>query len=242
MSIVSFDPGKLERDGFVALASADVLQGMSERARAQFDFVEGTFDDLVQDTQMGDGGRYRFRRYSRFLLSRSQAGELVLLPLRGHSIHQSVEDNPLNGGVTRTFEPLTEELAESDFLKELLLQDAEIVARLDPELLAGQVAVGVHQVRIVATVQAEGKPAPEGIHRDSERFTFQHFWSREAVKGGEFVAYDQEKTESFRWLQRERLDSVLFFGTTWHSATPITCREGEAKGSRDIFLVDFDPA
>lgn len=217
------------------------MADFSPEAAAQIGLVERTFEELVQDIQMGDGGRYRFRRYSRFKMTRKERGSLSLEDLRGNSIHQSLEDNPLNGGVTRTFEPLSQVLVESAFLRELIAQDAELVAALDPDFVSRPVAVGVHQVRIVAVGKAEGKPAPEGVHRDAERFTFQHFWARRSVEGGEFVAYNQEKTESFRWLQRERLDSVLFLGTTWHSATPIVCEAGAESGYRDIFLVDFDP-
>ncbi len=241
MSINSVTPEKLEADGFAALRAREVTGKLSDRAAAELDSVARTFEELVQDTQMGDGGRYRFRRYSRFKMTRLGEGVLTLEVTDSHSIHQTLEDNPLNGGVTRTFEPLSQTLMESAFLRELITQDAEIVARLDPDFVSHPVAVGVHQVRILAVGEMEGKPAPEGVHRDAERFTFQHFWARRSVAGGEFVAYDQNKTESFRWLQQERLDSVLFLGSTWHSATPIVCQEGAERGYRDIFLVDFDP-
>jgi hypothetical protein len=100
--------------------------------------------------------------------------------------------------------------------------------------------VGVHQVRIVARGQSTGLPTPEGIHRDRERFTFQHFMARHNVVGGEFRAYDQQKTLCFAWLQEDCLDTVMFEGTTWHSATPIAARDPHGEGYRDIFLIDFD--
>lgn len=240
MSVMISDCRQVRSLGYAPIASDTVKLGLTEEALAQLKFVEQTFENLAQDRQMGDGGCYRFRRYSRFRLVVDQNLPPSLQPLHGSSIHQSIEDNPLNGGVTRTFEPLEPELLSSAFLRELVLQDARVVLDLDAELHTTPVVVGVHQVRIVATVVEAGKPAPEGVHRDAERFTFQHFWDRRSVEGGEFIAYDESKNEVFRWLQTKRLDSVLFRGTTWHSATPIFCRPGFDSGHRDIFLVDFD--
>lgn len=240
MSVMISDCRQVQSLGYAPIASHSVKQGLTEKALAELELVEQTFENLVQDSQMGDGGRYRFRRYSRFRLGIDRGGAPSLQPLDGSSIHQSIEDNPLNGGVTRTFEPLDHGLVKSSFLRELVLQDARVVLELDTELGSASVVVGVHQVRIVATQVEAGKPAPEGVHRDAERFTFQHFWDRRAVEGGEFIAYDANRKEVFRWLQTQRLDSVLFRGSTWHSATPICCRPGFERGHRDIFLVDFD--
>jgi hypothetical protein len=189
---------------------------------------------------MGDGGRYRFRRFSRFTAVRTEHGWEVAVS-EGHSILQSKEDNPLNGGVLRTYEPLESVILECPLLLALIQHDIEIVERLEPELFRLPVAIGVHQVRIAAQGQTPGKPTPEGIHRDAERFTFQHYWDRSGIVGGEFVAYDENKNQVFRWLQTERFDSVLFTGTTWHSATPIRCLDETQEGFRDIFLIDFNP-
>ena len=232
---------ELVGQGYTSFQAGDLLESLGPVARAEFGQVESTFEALVQDTQMGDRGRYRFRRFSRFRLTRSEDGKLDWELIPGNSIHQLKRDNPLNGGVTRTFEPLSPELLKSEFLASLLSHDVGVVSSVDPEFVTGSVVMGVHQVRIVATPGEGGKPTPEGVHRDAERYTFQHFWQRRNVEGGEFIAYDQQKRETFRWLQTERLESVLFCGTTWHSATPVSCLSGCDQGHRDIFLVDFDP-
>lgn len=225
----------MERVGLVAFPAAvvrDRVRGTAEEEKR----LEQSFSHLVLDEQMGDGGRYRYRRFSRFRLEK----DLRLTPLNENSIHQSLEDNPLNGGVTRTFEPLQPEVLQSPMLRSLLMHDLQVVKSVAPEIFHHRVMVGVHQVRIVAAPSQVGQPTPEGIHRDAELFTFQHLWNRHGVTGGEFLAYDQSQKESFRWLQTDRLDSVLFRGTTWHSASPIQCEPGLDSGYRDIFLIDFD--
>lgn len=229
----------ISRFGVRTFPSSVVMAELCSEAIDEFHQVAESFSRLARDRQMGDGGRYRYRRYSRFFL---EPGTTTLKSLEGNSILQDLEDNPLNGGVLRTFEPLEREVYESRLLHDLIDFDRRMVVARDPGLFQEPVVVGVHQVRIVTEGRSQGKPTPEGIHRDAERFTFQHFWARVGASGGEFRAYDTQKTPIFSWLQQDRLDSVMFEGTTWHSATPIICHEDRPQGHRDIFLIDFDPA
>lgn len=199
--------------------------------------VLASFATLQPDRHMGDGGTYRFRAYSRFRLDGSG-----LTPLDGNSIFQELEDNPLNGGVLRSYEPLAPALADSPFLRALIGVDHGHVCQCDPAFGNSPLAVGVHQVRIVARGHTPGQPAPEGVHRDRERFTFQHFMGRHHAEGGEFRAHDESKRVIFAWTQENCLDTVMFEGTTWHSATPIIASDPGVEGCRDIFLIDFEPA
>ena len=204
--------------------------------------LDQSFERLVQDGQMGDEGEYRYRRYSRFRVDASpKSGSVQWSLMEGSSIHQDLEDNPLNGGVLRTYEPLETDLLENRLFRAILDHDILCVALIDPKLFQEPVVMGVHQVRIVARPGRVGKPTPEGIHRDAERFTMQHFWRREGITGGAFRAYNEKRELQFEVLQTEHLDSVLFEGTTWHSATPIVCSKLGQSGFRDVFLVDFDP-
>jgi hypothetical protein len=209
-------------------------------AVAQIPEVLDSFAHLRPDPHMGDGGSYRFRGYSRYRLER-EGSVLTLERLGGHSIYQTAEDNPVNGGVVRTFEPLDPGVAEGPLLRALIETDFAHASICAPELADSAVAVGVHQVRIVANPDAIGLPTPEGIHRDSEAFTFQHFMARKNITGGEFRAYDDKKELAFAWLQEQCLDTVMFQSSTWHSATPVTTVTAGVAGYRDIFLVDFDP-
>jgi hypothetical protein len=228
----------LRDGGYLAFPAERVVQCIGSVVNKHASSINSSFQRLVRDDQMGDGGRYRFRRFSRFNAIRCD-GAVRLTASEDHSILQSREDNPLNGGILRTFQPLEPEVCKNPLLLALIKHDIDMVESLEPDLFAEPVSVGVHQVRITALGQTPGKPTPEGIHRDAERYTFQHFWNRSGISGGEFLAYDENKNQVFRWLQTEMLDSILFTGTTWHSATPISRLEGSERGFRDIFLVDF---
>jgi hypothetical protein len=226
--------------GYGQFPASTYRELLGESALAQLPEVLQSFSDLGRDQYMGDGGTYRFRAYSRFVVHSQQEEAFRVEELSGNSIFQTTEDNSVNGGVLRTFAPLAPEVAGGPLLQALIRQDFSNAAACDPELWRGETVVGVHQVRIVARGQQPGLPTPEGIHRDSERFTFQHFMARADIEGGEFRAYDEQKRLLFAWLQREPLDTVMFEGTTWHSATPIAPCDPTTAGYRDIFLVDFD--
>jgi len=223
----------LER-GYAAL-SADELQLPSELESSRQALLT-SWDGLCQDAFMGDGGTYRFRRYGRFRL-RPQDGALE--PLEGSSIFQSLEDNPLNGGVVRTFAPLLPETAANPFLHYLIRFD---FARLPIEpAQTDSWVVGVHQLRILARPGEVGHPTPEGIHIDGEAFTVQHLIARHNIEGGVFRAYDAERRPIYEWLQTRAFDSLFFTGRLLHDATPVTCREPHEPGRREILLIDFDP-
>ena len=184
-----------------------------------------SWDGLLLDVHMADGGSYRFRRYSRLLWV-----DGCLQSLAGNSIYQELVDNPLNGGVQRTFAPILPEILANPFLRAVIQEDARALQ------LAGEWQVGVHCVRIQARPSRPGLPTPEGVHRDAETYTVQHLIGREQVRGGVFTGYNEEKQPVFHWLQLQRWDSLYFQGKLWHSASPI---ETDQAGHRDILLIDF---
>ena len=191
------------------------------------DQLVASWAELVQDQHMADGGCYRYRRYSRLLWL-----DGVLSELTGNSIYQELVDNPLNGGVQRTFAPLLPEVLANPFLQAVVLQDARSLE------LRGAWQVGIHCVRILARPSRPGLPTPEGVHRDAETYTVQHLIDRHQVRGGVFTGYDEEKRPVFHWLQLQRWDTLYFQGKLWHSASPI---ESDSGGHRDILLIDFVP-
>lgn len=229
----------LAEHGYARFFSPLYREALGEAARAQLSDVLDSFSRLPLDTHMGDGGTYRFRAYSRFSLTRREEAIEVAV-MEGNSIFQTTEDNPVNGGVVRTFAPLELEIASGPLLKALIAIDFSHAFHCDPRLSVEETVVGVHQVRIVTRPGQLGHPAPEGIHRDRERFTFQHFMARHNIEGGEFRAYDERKELLLGWLQQDGLDTVMFEGSTWHGATPIAALQPEEDGYRDIFLIDFD--
>lgn len=213
---------ELARRGYCAVPAA-VWPDLNASGR---DELMASWHSLAEDAHMADGGRYRFRRYSRLLWSDGQLTEMD-----GNSIYQELADNPLNGGVQRTFEPLLPAVLSNPYLQAVIQEDARALG------LRGDWRVGLHCVRILARPRQPGLPTPEGIHRDAEAYTVQHLIRRERVRGGVFTGYDELKQPVFHWLQLHPWDTLYFQGKLWHSASPV---ESEQQGHRDILLVDFD--
>ena len=85
------------------------MRGVLDQAGfADWDGFAASWDDLGVDMYMADGGRYRRRRFA--LLS----GRPERRRAKPHQPHyQSRDYNPLNGGIERWFEPVTEPSART---------------------------------------------------------------------------------------------------------------------------------
>lgn len=230
----------LSESGFFPLKALDYRAALSPFEDSDEKALKSSFETLVQDSFMGDGGTYRFRRFSRFTLVLRADGKVSYTPRAGRAICQDIRDNQLNGGVVREFAPLEAELEQNRLLQAVMLRDCELALEIEPEFASRETIVGVHQIRTVTGLGELGLPTPEGVHRDAERLTFQHFVDRHNAEGGAFSAYDEDKNPVYSWLQEDFLDSIVFTGSTWHSASPLTPKCAQCGGYRDVFLIDFD--
>ena len=193
---------------------------------------------LEPDPYMADGGSYRLRRYGLYQLS-AKTGQLGHIP--DASFYQSVEINPLNGGERRHFAKLGADTVENPFLLELIQFDlAQLTSNKHVE---DDWLIGVHQIRINATLGVPGNPTPEGIHRDDEYYTSQHLISRHNIGGGinYFYGNGREPTRDPQavWTQKSYFDSYYFDRSLWHSVSPIVSDERDGDGHRDVLLIDF---
>ena len=122
------------------------------------------WDTLKLDLYMADSGSYRLRRYGVFEMNQVS---LQLTYQSNATFYQSLETNPVNGGINRKFAPLLESTIENRFLHALI--------RLDFKILSSSIArkdkswrIGVHQIKIRSFPGSPGSPTPEGVHRDDE--------------------------------------------------------------------------
>ena len=127
------------------------------------------------------------------------------------------------------------------FLRELIRFDfAQLTSK---QHIEDNWLVGVHQIRIIATLGVSGNPTPEGIHRDDETYTAQHLIDRHNVGGGVNYFYGSGAEPARRpdavWKQESYFDSYYFDRSLWHSVSPITSGNREGDGHRDVLLIDF---
>lgn len=161
----------LQRDGF-ALTDASPLCAGADPSR-----LLDSWNRLPTDPHLADGGKYRFRRHASFV-QQTDAGTLELQPYRPH--WQPVAFNKLHGGLLRTFAPVEDATVASPVFRGLIARFGEIFAAVAP---TPRWYIEAHQFRIDAS-QGEGRPTPEGAHRDGVDFVALVILQRSDISGG----------------------------------------------------------
>ncbi len=217
--------------GFAVLSPEDVAT-LAEVDAGAFDALLPSWNRLEPDSYLRDGGRYRRRRHSSFIV------ENDVLALQPHRAHwQPVEYNALHGGMERWFEPVEEATLAQPAWSKLLLVLASLCGELHADTPRWHVEA--HQFRI-DTADGIGRPTPEGAHRDGVDFVAVLLVGREDIIGGETRVFDVAGPDG----QRFTLDapwSLLFMedARVIHESTPIRPRQGATSGHRDTLVVTY---
>src|SRR5437868_6430965 len=151
----------VRREGF-AFVQGQAMREMLARfgSLADWPTFAATWNQLELDAYMADGGRYRRRRHAVFSASRD--GRIVRAPHQPH--FQTLDYNPLHGGIARWFEPIEPGVGAGPTLTAVLACCRALFGSLAPDV--DQWHVEVHQFRIEARAGEQGRPTPEGLHRD----------------------------------------------------------------------------
>jgi hypothetical protein len=153
--------------------------------------------------------------------------------------YQPRDENPYAGGIERAFAPLLPQTVHNPFLHALVRLTFACLP-LAPDRWASSWEVRIHQIRIVASVQEPGLPAPEGIHQDGTDFLTLHLVRRHNIVGGDTTIYDLNRQPLQRYIMRETLDSLILEDPRiMHGVTPVHCADGQSLGIRDLLGVDF---
>jgi hypothetical protein len=218
----------LRERGYCVLDRAGLSELVGTPATA-LDALRPSWNDLPPDAYLRDGGHYRSRRHSCFLVE----GESVTpVPHRAH--WQPVEYNALHGGLERWFEPMKSAVVSQPVWPRLLLALARCCSGLKG---AQPWYVEAHQFRI-DTTDGIGRPTPEGAHRDGVDFVAVLLVGREGIKGGETRVFEAAGPHGIRFTLSEPWSVLLLDDErVIHESTPIQPL-GE-KGHRDTLVVTF---
>lgn len=214
--------------GFAVLAPADVaaLAGCPLEA---LDALRESWDRLPPDTYLRDGGRYRRRRHSCFVI---EGDRITQAPHRAH--YQPRDYNALHGGMRRWFEPVEPEIAGQAAWAGLLRGLTGVCSALQP---ADPWHVEAHQFRI-DTTDGIGRPTPEGAHRDGVDFVAVLVAGRCGIKGGETRVFDAHGPDGQRFTLCEPWTLVLLDDArVIHESTPIQPLSGH--GHRDTLVLTW---
>ena len=214
--------------GHAALSPAGLCE-LLPATLAELNALQPSWNDLPPDAYLRDGGRYRRRRHSCFVV---EGRAVQAVPYRAH--WQPLEYNALHGGLERWFEPM----------------QADVVARpVWPRLLSALSAqcsawskvqpwfVEAHQFRI-DTTDGIGRPTPEGAHRDGVDFVAVLLVNRVRVKGGETRVFESDGPAGLRFTMSEPWTTLLLDDRrVVHESTPIQ-PTGESA-HRDTLVLTF---
>lgn len=222
----------LERH-FHFVPGAVVQDSLGASAMAAWPAFADSWNRLELDTYMADGGRYRRRRYA--TLVAEAGGPLHLQPHQPH--YQSLDYNRLNGGIARHFAPIEPEVLAGATLPAALALGLRLFRGLYPSTACH---VEVHQFRIEAMPGAEGRPTPEGAHRDGVDFVLVMMVRRQNIASGttEICGLDATPIDSFT-LTAPGDAALVHDPYALHGVTPIEPVDARSPAWRDVLVATY---
>ena len=227
--LVSLD-ADLSSRGFSLLGAADVRTWLGTDAAGLAD-LHRAWDALPADGYLKDGGRYRRRRHSCFLVD---GGGVAEVPHRAH--WQPLEYNALHGGMQRWFDPMEPAMRANPLWQRLLVRVGEAVSALHG---ARPWFVEAHPFRI-DTTDGIGRPTPEGAHRDGVDLVAVFMLGRHAIKGGESRVFEADGPAGQRFTLTEPWSLLLLDDArVIHETTPIQPLVSGELGWRDTLVLTY---
>jgi hypothetical protein len=218
----------LQQQGYAVVAATQVSQ-LAGAPLADMAQWAPLWDALPPDNYLRDGGRYRRRRHSCFVVD---GARVTQAPHRPH--WQPLAYNALHGGMQRHFEPMEAAMVGSPAWAQLLVWLGTVCSALKG---AHTWYTEAHQFRI-DTTDGIGRPTPEGAHRDGVDLVAVFLVGRAGVKGGETRVFEAAGPNG----QRFTLDapwSLLLLDDVRviHESTPIQPALELGAGHRDTLVV-----
>lgn len=222
--------------GFVAVDGAELRALGGEEVFADWAAFAESWDHLEIDEYMAGGGRFRRRRFASFEATRG------VLTRKPHGPHfQSRDYNPVNGGIDRWFEPVTDRVATHPITRSLVETCALVFTRAAGADSSSMVwKIEMHQFRIEPSPGEPGRPTPEGMHRDGVDWVFVALIARTGIKGGITGIADAAGRSLGSFTLMEPLDAVFLDDhRVRHGVTPIEILGAGAPAHRDVLVLTF---
>jgi hypothetical protein len=220
----------LQAQGFAVVAAPEV-QRLLQASEHELEQLHTSWNDLPSDAYLKDGGHYRRRRHSCFVVD----GEsLMHVPHRAH--WQPLAYNALHGGMQRWFEPMADSVVQHPVWQRLLLRLGDVASGLRG---AQTWSVEAHPFRI-DTTDGIGRPTPEGAHRDGVDLVAVFMVGRQGIKGGETRVFEADGPHGQRFTLRESWSVLLLDDErVIHESTPIQPLEDGTLGWRDTLVLTY---
>ena len=196
-----------------------------------------SWNRLELDTYMADGGRYRRRRHATFAVPRQ--GAMTRNPHQAH--YQSLDYNPLHGGIERWIEPVEEGIGAGATLTTILECCRAAFGTLAPEVAAWHVEM--HQFRIEARSAETGRPTPEGMHKDGVDYVLVLLINRRNIASGVTTIHGDGGRMLGQFTLTAPFDAAIVDDQrVAHGVTPVQPLDPAEPAYRDVLVVTFKNA
>jgi hypothetical protein len=200
---------------------------------SDWDRFSASWNDLEIDAYMADGGRYRRRRHAVY-----EAATLEGIRRAAHQAHyQTLDYNPLNGGVARWFEPIAADVGDGATMRTILGFCHAFFGSMAP---APAWRVEAHQFRIEARAGEAGLPTPEGLHRDGVDYVLVALVQRRNIARGTTSIHGPDGHRLGAFTLTEPLDAALLDDArVAHGVTAVQPIDPSMPAYRDVLVVTF---
>jgi hypothetical protein len=221
---------RIAHDGYVLSPAQEMRPVVGELP--DWDAFAASWNDLVLDTHLPEGHRYRRRRHA--TLS-ARAGERTFR-IEPHAPHyQTLEYNPLVGGIERWFQPIRPEILASESFRRIVGFTLELFPPLKP---GADWHIECHQFRIEARPDAAGQPTPEGVHRDGVDYVLVLLVARSNIESGTTTVHALDDRTLGSFTLTEPLDAALVDDSrVKHGVTPVRPIDPDQPAYRDVLVV-----
>jgi hypothetical protein len=224
----------IAEDGYTFVHAPEMRELLAATgALSDWSAFAASWNDLELDRYMADGGRYRRRRHA--VYAASAAGTIVRGPHQPH--YQSRDYNALNGGIARWFAPVETAIGSGGTMSTILASSRAVF-----ESLTGRCGwhVEVHQFRIAARPGEEGRPTPEGVHRDGVDYVLVMLIERHNIASGTTTVHEVQGRQLGAFTLTVPLDAALLDDTrVAHGVTPIMPVDPAEPSYRDVLVVTW---
>lgn len=190
-----------------------------------------SWNSLLLDPFLRDGGHYRYRRYSVF---HWQNKRLKVLPDEPH--YQSSHYNHVHGGFNRYFRGWSPTTLQNPVLTEIICWATTQFAHNPARLWRIQ----AHQFRIIARPRERGLPTPEGVHKDGAEYILIMMMDRQNISGGISRIYDNSMHPLAEATLRQAGDLMLVNDhAVYHGVTAVLPEDPSRPAWRDVLVLTF---
>ena len=225
----------LARDGFAFAPAADFRPRLEEVVRlADWPAFARSWNDLVLDTHLPEGHRYRRRRHAT-LSARAGEDAFTRAPHAPH--YQGIEYNRLVGGIERWFEPIGAEIATGASFGAIVRFGLRLFGSLRP---GTDWHIEAHQFRIEARPDAAGQPTPEGVHRDGVDFVIVMLVDRVNIASGTTTMHAPDGRDLGSFTLAVPCDAAIVDDNrVMHGVTPVHPVDPSRAAWRDVLVVTY---